>query len=397
MSNNTVTINPEITAHAPNQTWEITQLALAHLVNDAYFPVLMALQPILITTLGYSYSQAALLVVTYSVLSSLLQPVFGLLADKKGFRVSISLSVLLSGCGIALLGQLSDHYLIMLGCVALSAVGAASFHPGALCKVGAIAALGNRGKITSFFIMGGNLGQALGPLLAGVAIAYGSIQSVTWLIIPAIIMAIFLLVYPIPDVCPIVSKTTETGDENWKPVIILFAGSTMRMWVNFGAMTFLPTFLVLNGYPILEATMLISVMLLSGVAGQLTGGVLSDRIGRKPVIVITTFATIPAFTAILFVHGFLLILAIMAFGFFLWSSFAVTIAMAHELMPTQIGLVSGLFLGIAMGAGGIGVSISGVIADRVGLNTSLFLFPVLILATGLLFWMVKYSPDTEKC
>lgn len=392
-----MTTTPETTIRRSGHTWELARLTLAHLINDTYFPVLMALQPILITTLGYSYFQAALLVVTYSLLSSLLQPVFGHLADKKGFRVSIGLSILLSGCGIALLGQLSDHYLIMLGCVALSAVGTASFHPGALCKVGALAASGNRGKITSFFIVGGNLGQAIGPLIAGLALAYGSIQAVTWLILPAVIMALFLLVYPIPDTCPVALKTTGTGNENWKPVILLFAGSTLRMWVTYGAMTFLPTFLVLNGYPILEATILISVMLLAGVAGQLTGGMLSDRIGRKTVIVITTFAAIPAFTAILFAHGFLLIAAIIAFGFLLWSSFGVTVAMAHELMPTQIGLVSGLFLGITMGVGGIGVSVSGALADRIGLNASLFLFPVIILATAALFLMVGYPRKEVNC
>ena len=385
------------TAHAPGQLRDIGRLTLAHIVNDTYFPMLVALQPILITTLGYSYFQAALLVMTYSLLSSVLQPVFGHLADKTGFRVSISLSILLSGCGIALLGQLTDHYLIMLGCVALSAVGTASFHPGALTKVGAIAASGNRGKITSFFIIGGNLGQAIGPIIAGLALAYGTIQSISWLVVPALIMALVLLVYPVPDTCPVASKTSAAGTGNWNPVILLFAGSTLRAWVTFGAMTFLPTFLVLNGYPLLEATALVSVMLLAGVAGQVAGGALSDRVGRKPVVVVTTIAAIPAFLAILFTHGILLIAAIIAFGFLLWSSFAVTIAMAHELMPAQIGLVSGLFLGISMGAGGIGVSLSGAVADWAGLDASLLLFPVIILAAAVLFLMVGYPPKEDPC
>lgn len=388
-----------ITAHAPDQLRNIARLTFAHIVNDMYFPMLVALQPILITTLGYSYFQAAFLVMTYSLLSSVLQPIFGHLADKTGFRVSISLSILLSGCGIALLGQLTDHYLIMLGCVALSAVGTASFHPGALTKVGAIAASGNRGTITSFFIIGGNLGQAVGPIIAGLALAYGTIQSISWLIVPALIMALLLLVYPVPDTCPVASKTNTpaTGTGHWKPVILLFAGSTLRAWVTFGAMTFLPTFLVLNGYPLLEATALVSVMLLSGVAGQVAGGALSDRVGRKPVVVATTIAAIPAFLAILFTHGILLIAAIIAFGFLLWSSFAVTIAMAHELMPAQIGLVSGLFLGISMGAGGIGVSLSGAVADWVGLDASLLLFSVIILAAAVLFLMVGYPPKEDPC
>jgi FSR family fosmidomycin resistance protein-like MFS transporter len=370
---------------------EIAQLTLAHLINDIYAPVLMALQPLLITTLGYSYTQAALLPVMHSLISSLLQPVFGSLVDKRGFRVSVAVSILLSGCGIAFLGLLSDHYLIMLCCVAIAAVGAATFHPGALCKVAAIAVSSNRGRLTSFFIVGGNLGQALGPILGGIVITAGGLPAVAWLLIPAVIGALLLTVRPIPDTCPVAARQEESGgEENWRPVILLFTGSTLRSWVTFGAMTFLPTYLVLNGYPLLEATSFISAMLLAGVCGQLTGGYLSDRVGRKPVAFATTLCSIPAFAAILLTHGALQVAAMLCFGFFLWASFSVTIAMAHELMPSKIGLISGLFMGIAMGAGGVGVSVSSAIADHFGLTATLAVFPVLILIAALLFAAVGY-------
>ena len=383
-------------AQAPARFREIAELGFAHMVNDIYFPILMALQPVLITTLGYSYFQAALLPVTHSLLSSALQPVIGGLADRKGLRVSIIISLLLSGCGIALLGLIADRYLVMLGCVAISALGHATFHPGALCKVDALAASGNRGRLTSLFTVGGNLGQAFGPIVGGLALAYGGIPAVTWLIIPAVIGAIVLLVHPIPDTCPPAAKPDATGREDWRPVIILFSGCTLRAWVTYGTMTFLPTFLVLSGYPILEATLLVSVMLLAGVAGQLAGGALSDRIGRKPVIVITSLASIPAFAGILLLHGLLLILAILLFGILFWAPFAVTISMAHELMPTRIGLISGLFMGIAVGAGGIGVSVSGIVADNFGLFAALASFPVIVLAAGLLFMMVAYPREGRE-
>jgi len=371
---------------------EIAQLTLAHLINDIYAPVLMALQPLLITTLGYSYTQAALLPVMHSLISSILQPVFGSLSDKRGFRVSVAVSVLLSGCGIAFLGLLSDHYLIMLCSVGIASVGAATFHPGALCKVAAIAVSSNRGRLTSFFIVGGNLGQALGPILGGIVITTGGLPAVTWLLIPAVLGALLLVVRPIPDICPVAAQQAEySGDENWRPVILLFAGSTLRSWVTFGAMTFLPTYLVLSGYPLIEATFFISAMLIAGVVGQLTGGYLSDRMGRRPVAVATTLCSIPAFAAILLTQGALQIASMLCFGFFLWASFSVTIAMAHELMPSRIGLISGLFMGIAMGAGGLGVSVSGAIADQFGLTATLSLFPVLIFVAALLFAVVGYQ------
>jgi FSR family fosmidomycin resistance protein-like MFS transporter len=379
-------------AQPPSRVREIAQLTLAHLINDIYAPVLMALQPLLITTLGYSYTQAALLPVMHSLISSILQPVFGSLADRRGFRVSVAVSVLLSGCGIAFLGLISDHYLIMLCSVAVASVGAATFHPGALCKVSAIAVSSNRGRLTSLFIVGGNLGQALGPILGGIVITRGGLPAVTWLLIPAILGALLLTLRPIPDICPAVARQAESSsDENWKPVILLFAGSTLRSWVTFGTMTFLPTYLVLSGYPLIEATFFISAMLLAGVVGQLTGGHLSDRMGRRPVAFATTMCSIPAFAAILQTQGALQVASMLCFGFFLWASFSVTIAMAHELMPSKIGLISGLFMGIAMGAGGLGVSVSGAIADHFGLTATLSVFPVLILVAALLFAAVGYQ------
>ena len=203
--------------------------------------------------------------------------------------------------------------------------------------------------------------------------------------------AFLLALRPITDVCPAtVQQAQLSGEGNWKPVILLFAGSTLRSWVTFGAMTFLPTYLVLSGYPLIEATFFISAMLLAGVCGQLTGGYLSDRMGRKPVALATTLCSIPAFSAILLTGGALQIAAMLCFGFFLWASFSVTIAMAHELMPSRIGLISGLFMGIAMGAGGLGVSVSGAIADKFGLTATLSIFPVLIFVAALLFAAVGY-------
>lgn len=378
-----------------NRFFEVAKLSFAHLINDIYAPVLMAIQPVLIATLGYSYFEAALLPALHSIVSSLLQPVFGYLADKKGMRVSVGISILLSGIGVAALGILQDKFMMMLVCVAISGVGHASFHPGALCKVSAIASSGDRGRLTSLFVVGGNLGFALGPILAGIVLASGGISSLVFLIIPAVLSAMILFMRKEPDSCMVPVKPCTSGEESWRPVILLFAGSTLRSWVTFGAMVFLPTFLVLQGYPLLTATTMVTVMLLAGVAGQISGGILSDRIGRKAVIVATTLAAVPAFAGILVASGPWLMAAMILFGFMLWSSFAVTIAMSHELMPSQVGLISGLFLGVAMGAGGIGVSISGIIADHAGLPATLALFPVITLLASGIFLMVKNPPRHE--
>jgi len=375
---------------AVRRIWELT---IAHLINDIYAPVLMALQPVLITMYGYGYFEAALLPVVHSLTSSLLQPFFGYLADKKGIKVSVGISILLSGIGISVLGLIPNQYIMMLLCVALSGVGHASFHPGALCQVSILATGSSRGKLTSLFVVGGNMGMALGPIIAGIILTTGGVPEVIWLIVPAIATALFLHLNPLAECCNIKQETVSEGKENWGPVMLLFSGATLRSWVTFGGMTFLPTYLVLEGYSLLEATTLVSIMMVAGVAGQLSGGALSDRVGRKKVIVITTFASIPAFIAILLTHGPLLIVSMMVFGFLLWSSFSVTIAMSHEMVPSKIGLVSGLFLGIALGAGAIGVSVSGAIADMAGLYTSLATFPIILAVSVIIFMLVKSPPS----
>lgn len=368
---------------------EVAELSCAHCINDIYAPVLMAIQPVLIATMGYSYFEAALLPAMHSIISSLLQPIFGYLSDKRGLRVSVSLSILLSGCGIAAIGLIQNLFLALILCVGISAAGHASFHPGALCKVSSLSTQTDRGRLTSLFVVGGNLGFALGPILAGVILATGGIPGLVWLIIPAVAGALIIHARS-GEECPAQGgQPVAAGEGHWGPVILLFAGSTLRSWVTFGSMTFIPTFLVLQGYSLLAATSMVTIMLLAGVAGQMTGGVVSDRIGRKTVVVVSTLAAVPAFAAILITTGPLLLIPLILFGFFLWASFAVTIAMAHEMMPARIGLISGLFLGIAMGAGGIGVSISGIIADHAGLQTTLGLFPVITLIAALIFLLVK--------
>lgn len=307
-------------------------------------------------------------------------------------KVSIGISILLSGIGISFLGFIPNQYLAMLLCVALSGVGHASFHPGALCQVSILATGSSRGKLTSLFVVGGNMGMALGPIIAGIILTTGGMPQVVWLIIPAVATALFLHIFPLSDACMVRQEKKSDTKENWGPVMLLFSGATLRSWVTFGAMTFLPTYLVLEGYSLLIATTLVSVMMVAGVAGQLFGGTLSDRIGRKKVVVITTFASIPAFVAILMTHGIFLIASMILFGFLLWSSFSVTIAMSHEMIPSKIGLISGLFLGIAMGAGAIGVSVSGVLADTFGLYASLQIFPIILAVSVIIFMLVK-SPS----
>lgn len=381
-----------------NQNKTVLKLFTAHLVNDVYTPVIMAILPVLVSTYGYSYYLAACLAATHSISSSVLQPVFGWLSDKKGFSIAVSISILMSGCFISIIGLVSEWYLLMILCVALAAIGHASFHPAALSIVSDLSTNENRGVMTSYFVVGGNLGFALGPVIAGSVLAIAGFHGVALLMIPACIIALLLRNLSLDRTRQSFVSPSQLSLKKelllLKPIYTLFCASSLRAWVIFGSITFFPLYLVSEGYSVLIATTLVTGMLLAGVLGQMTGGYLSDRYGRKDYLVVTTFLVIPFFILFITSTGIVAVFAMFFFGFLLWSTFAVTIAMAHEMMPGNIGLASGLFMGSALGAGGIGVAASGYIADHFGLIHSIALFGFLIVLSGFVYAIIPHPWKT---
>jgi len=381
----------------------IYTLSFAHLVTDIYMPVITAVLPLLIADRGLSFFSAGLLVTAYNLTSSVTQPLFGWLSDYKGRQIHVSTSLLISALFMALIGVVTSYPLLIL-CASLAAIGHACFHPNALSIVSRAAGDQNRARITALFVVGGNIGYALGPILAGGVVFFFGLPGLLLLLPPAILMAVILryLLPPISrDVQPAALETVPLSFKDLRPVTRLFAASTLRAWAVFSAIAFFPPLLISRGYDLFTADLLITVMLFAGVAGQLTGGYLADRYGKKEFTIIGLLCSVPFLVLFLGTEGSLSILSLVIFGFFLWSNFAVTVAMSHELMPRSVGLASGLMLGVAIGAGGIGVAVSGMIADHYSLMAALALIPVLLLAAAALMLFVRYpwksiskSPDT---
>jgi FSR family fosmidomycin resistance protein-like MFS transporter len=173
-------------------------------------------------------------------------------------------------------------------------------------------------------------------------------------------------------------------------VVVLVTAASLRAMVIFGSIAYLPTLLVERGTDLFSANALLTLMLLAGVVGQVTGGASSDRWGRKETILAGMAATI------LFLAGFLTLgspfslLCLMAFGFVLWSSFSVTLAISHELLPSDLGLASGLLLGLSMGAGGLGVALIGSIGDALGLPAGFWALIGISALALLLFLFLPY-------
>ena len=262
-------------------------------------PVLPAILPLLIATNGYSYLAAGLLVTAYNVTSSFTQPVVGWLSDSRGFSVSISISLFVSAVFVALMGVAPYYYLIMLFAI-IAALGHACFHPTALSLVNRLCTPENRGRITSYFVVGGNLGYAIGPVLAGALVFWLGLPGLLFLIFPAIFMLLALR-YLLPGGIAGASRSharpesQKKEEQSKKPFIILMAASVLRAWAVFAAITFLPMYLVTQGYDLMTASIIMTLMLLAGVAGQVMGGNISDRIGRKEFMIFGLAGAVPFF------------------------------------------------------------------------------------------------------
>jgi FSR family fosmidomycin resistance protein-like MFS transporter len=160
--------------------------------------------------------------------------------------------------------------------------------------------------------------------------------------------------------------------------------------VIFGSIAYLPTFLVQRGFDLLSANTLLTLMLLVGVLGQVLGAAASDISGRKETILAGMAGTAVSLAGFLLLPGPGGLACLMLFGFALWSSFSVTLAISHELLPGELGLASGLLLGLSMGFGGLGVALIGALGDAIGLSGALWALLGITLSAIPFFLVLPY-------
>jgi len=368
---------------------QVLRLALGHVGIDVYTTVIPAVIPVLVSEGGLSFLLAGLLLTAYNATSSLVQPVFGWLADAKGRTVPLALAILVGGVAIGLFG-LTTSFPVLILLAALAGVMHAAFHPLALSTVSRAAPEGERGRTISYFVVGGNLGFALGPLLAGFVLGRFGLAGLPLVALPAILIAPLLRRSSL-QVGGAKAKPPDDAPANRPGAFALLAtASVIRAWALFAVLGFLPTFLVTRGVNLVGSNLITSAMLLAGVGGQLAGASLSDRFGRKEFVLVGLGLAIPAYAGFLLTDGALSLALLGLFGFGLWSTFAITVALSHELMPRAVGLASGVMLGVVVGAGGIGVAATGYIADLWSLSFALWTVVPVLVVSALLYAVLPY-------
>ena len=376
------------------KTSPLTGAVAGHFLIDLYTPVLPIILPLLIEGMGLSYFLAGLVVTVFNVVSSITQPLVGIWGDKTGKHADVAFCVLLGAVGISL-SALTNNYLILLMLVTGAAVGHALFHPAAMDLVYRISPPASLGRYNSIFTTAGSISYAFGPIIAGALIAFGGLPAVCWMLLPGIIGAawIFKLTRSAEPLEPAAKKariSTVEGSRSGAALVVVVCA--LRAIGYMAVITYLPTLLtVVEGMGSFAASVIVTVMLLFGVAGQLAGGKLSDLYGRKRMLVLGLVLAIPCFVLI-FAGGWVMLLGVMSYAFFASFCYVTSVTMTQELLPGKTGLASGLTLGFTLGVGGLGAAVVGLVADMTGnLSGALFLLIIPILLSPLLALFVRYQ------
>ncbi len=319
-------------------------------INNGAIPALL---PFLKTAMSLSYTSAAVIVLMSNVTSSLIQPVFGYFADKSARRWLLPLAVFLSAVGIALTG-FAPTYMMVLAMVMISGFGIASWHPEGYRTATRVA--GQR-KATgiSIFSTGGNIGIALGPPILTVLVTAFGLHGTVGLLVPGIVIALFLMSV-LPRLTPAHAlhertDTMTTAKTSIYGMTLLIVVVMIRSWTQTGFSTLVPFYFidVLKGDPRMVGTLL-AIFLGSGALGTLCAGPIADRFGMRQYAVVTFLLATPLAVGFLFARGIWIYIALGGLGFFLISTFTVTVVLAQSYMPRNLGMASGLVVGLATGA-----------------------------------------------
>jgi FSR family fosmidomycin resistance protein-like MFS transporter len=361
-------------------------LATGHGFVDMTQGVVAALLPFMISRRGYGYAEATTLMLAMTITSSVIQPLFGHLADRRSMPWMLPGGVLVAGLGIAAAGVAPTH-LLTLAAVAVAGLGVGAYHPEAARFANYVSG-DRRASGMSLFAVGGNAGFAVGPMLVTPLVLAFGLGGTALLVVPALVVAVVLAVEmprlrsfaPTGDPSAATGTAAPTQPDRWGPFAHVASIAAWRSAVYFGLQAFVPAFLIFRlGSSEAVANVGLTVLLVAGALGTLTGGVVADRVGRRPVLV-GSMALLGPLVLLLLVTGTVTSFVLLAvIGFVGIGTFSTTVVLGQEYLPNRVGVASGVTLGAAIGFGGVAAALLGQVADGIGLNWVMALIAVLAL------------------
>lgn len=354
-------------------------LSAAHSLNDLLQSVISAVYPMLKEELCLDFAQIGLITLVYQISSSIFQPVVGYAFDKRPFVYSLPMGMVSTSVGIAMFSYCNTMAGILMA-VFLVGIGSATLHPEA-SRITSLAGRERRGFAQSVFQVGGNFGGSIGPLLVALIVAPHGRHYVLWFLVFSTLA--FAAMRPIvkwySGYLNDVRKHPESHTKSLKLplskgrtifVICVIMVLIFSKYVYMASLSSYYTFYLMEkfGVSVKMSQIFLFIFVVSTAAGTLVGGPIGDRYGRKLVIWISILGTAPF--SLLLPHVSLPLTAVLSFcaGFMLSSAFPAILLYAQELLPTKLGMISGLFFGFAFGVGGIASAVLGNFADTYGIE-----------------------------
>jgi FSR family fosmidomycin resistance protein-like MFS transporter len=360
-------------------TPRLAVLSAAHFTIDSYSSFFLPLLPLLLHRLGLNYTLIGGLVAIGSMSSSFAQPLFGLISDRMSRPWFVALGPLVAACFLASIGA-APTYAALVTLLVLGGVGVAAFHPQTASLAGVSSP--RRAMAMSFWVTGGTLGWALGPLFATTSVRAFGLER-TWIAAaPGIVMSVVLLAWlsrvpPLPHAERVRTRLADLAPVA-RPLTLLYLVVVMRSAVSSGFATFLPLFVHERGWSVAAGGAITTAYLTAGAVGGFAGGWLADRIGG-PLVVRASFVLAAPFYVAFFLVPERLGLVLLVVGYaLLQCSLPVNVVLGQELAPRHASTISSLLMGAAWGVGALFVGPIGALADHAGLRVALMVLSALI-------------------
>ena len=382
------------------QTAEVITVAGAHGAHDTYFSFLPTILPLLIEKFSLSTAQAGFLT-AFSQIPNLLQPLIGLLADRKNLKMLVVLAPALSGCLITLMGVAPNYGTVAL-LLLLAGFSTAGFHAIAPGMVGAHS--GRKvGRGMGFFMVGGELGFSIGPLLVVATIGYLTLRGLPWLMVLGL-LASFILFFRLRQVSTvrlIENKSSLPVRQVLAelPPLLLPIISTVFItgFLTANVVNYLPTFMAREGAAFSLAGASLSVVEISATVGVLLMGFVSDRLGHRNVAILGIVASVVFSLGFLWTQGWLQILMLVGVGLTIFVPNPAFLAILQTRFQYNRSLVNGMYMSSSFILRSLAVVIVGFLADHYGMR-SVFAWSAAasLLAVPMMLFLPTHPPETHR-
>jgi MFS transporter, FSR family, fosmidomycin resistance protein len=355
----------------------LAAISFCHLLNDLMQSIVPAVYPILKTTYHLDFGQIGMITLTVQLTASLLQPLVGMYADRRPAPYSLAIGMGFTLVGLILLANAPTYASVLLA-GALVGIGSSVFHPES-SRVARMASGGQHGLAQSLFQVGGNAGTSLGPLLAAFIVLRRGQRSIAWFSIAALIAMIVLVRVGAwykehrSTRGAVKSLPTDGAHPSSKRVtmaIAILVALTFSKFVYMASLGSYYIFFLISRFhlSVQNAQLHLFVFLAAVAVGTIAGGPIGDRIGRKHVIWWSILGILPFTLLLPYATLFWTLPLTIVIGLLLASAFPAIIVYAQELVPGRVGMISGLFFGLAFGMAGLGAALLGRLADATSIQ-----------------------------